>query len=63
MKTTLPIEPLLTVEDVAGILKVSRATVYSLVKDGSLPTVEIGVRKTRFRRADIAALVEEDSHG
>jgi excisionase family DNA binding protein len=58
MRTEIPIEPLLTVDDVRHILRVSRATVYGLVKSGQLNTVNIGIRKTRFRRSDIAALVE-----
>ena len=57
-----PIEPLLTVQDVAEILKVSRATVYGLVKSGQLHTVDLGLRKTRFRRHDIAKLVEGESN-
>jgi excisionase family DNA binding protein len=55
---TPAIEPLLSVSDVAEILGVAKATVYQLVKDGRLATVDIGIRKTRFRRSDIAALVE-----
>jgi excisionase family DNA binding protein len=58
MRTEIPIEPLLTVDDVRHILRVSRATVYGLVKSGQLDTVNIGIRKTRFRRSDIAALIE-----
>jgi len=69
MDTT--IEPLLDVNDVARILKMSRTTVYRLVADEPPPTVEIRlqkktgdrksgrVMKTRFRRSDIAALIGE----
>jgi excisionase family DNA binding protein len=59
MMSEIPIEPLLTVDDVRHILRVSRATVYGLVKSGQLDTVNIGIRKTRFRRSDIAALIED----
>jgi excisionase family DNA binding protein len=52
------IEPLLDVDDVRRILKVSRATIYSLVKDDKLTPVDIGVRKTRFRRSDIQAFID-----
>lgn len=52
--------PLLTVADVAEILKVSRATVYSLVKDGRLRPVDLGLRKTRFRRADVQRFIGEE---
>jgi excisionase family DNA binding protein len=54
-----PIQPLLSVQDVAEILGVSRAAVYSLVKIGQLVTVDIGLRKTRFRKADILRFIGE----
>ncbi len=54
-----PIQPLLSVQDVAEILGVSRAAVYSLVKIGQLVTVDIGLRKTRFRKADIMRFIGE----
>jgi excisionase family DNA binding protein len=63
MRTEIPIEPLLTVDDVRQILPVSRATVYGLVKSGRLDTVNIGIRKTRFRRSDVAALPNSSSMG
>jgi excisionase family DNA binding protein len=48
---------LLTVQDVAELLGVSRATVYGLVKNGDLQPVKLPLRKTRFREEDIAALI------
>lgn len=56
----LPIEPLLTVSDVAAILQVSRAAVYALVAAEKLPTVDVGLRKTRFRRRDVLAFLGEE---
>lgn len=52
------LEPLLTVQDVAGILGVSRATVYALVKAKELAPVPLPIRKTRFRAGDIVALIQ-----
>jgi len=54
------ISPLLTVQDVAEILQVSRATVYGLIQAGKLEPVKLGLRKTRFRRADILRFIGED---
>jgi excisionase family DNA binding protein len=59
-RETPPIEPLLSVADVAEILQVSKATVYALVKDGRLRPVDIGVRKTRFRRTDVERFIGEE---
>lgn len=39
-----PMEPLLTVEQVAGYLHLSRTTVYRLIWSGSLRTVKVGSR-------------------
>jgi excisionase family DNA binding protein len=58
--TTSPIPSLLSVADVAEILGVKRSTVYSLVRDGKLTPVDLPVRKTKFRKADIAAFIGED---
>ncbi len=39
-----PMEPLLTVDQVAAYLHLSRTTVYRLVWSGSLRTVKVGSR-------------------
>ena len=58
MKAFPDLEPLLTVDDVAKLLRISRASVYNLVRTGDLKTVRIGnLRKTRFRKRDIEDLV------
>jgi len=50
---------LLTVEDLAGLLKLSRATVYMLLSDGRLPlTVHKIGRATRFVRAEVESYVQ-----
>jgi excisionase family DNA binding protein len=40
--STVETNSLLTVPEVAGILRVSRATVYRHVADGTLPAVRLG---------------------
>jgi excisionase family DNA binding protein len=57
---TAPLEPLLTVADVAAICRVSRATVYAWVAAGQLKPVDLPARKTRFRRRDVAAFLGEE---
>lgn len=51
-----PLE-LLTVDDVAGLLKVKKSWIYDQVSVGSLPGVKIG-HHLRFRRSAIAAFLE-----
>lgn len=48
---------LFTVEEAADYLRVSRAMVFRLLKDGKLPRAKIGNR-TVIRRSDLDALVE-----
>jgi excisionase family DNA binding protein len=44
--TTQSVAPLLTVEDVAAILQLSRVKVYDLINKNGLPTVKIsGARR------------------
>jgi excisionase family DNA binding protein len=45
-------QPLLTVDDTAAYLRVSRRQVYKLVSCGELRTVRVGER-LRFRPADV----------
>lgn len=47
---------LLTVDEVAGALRLSRRTVYQMVRDGELVAVKFG-RRTLFRQATIDALI------
>jgi excisionase family DNA binding protein len=48
---------LLTVDEVANFLKVSRATVYNLIKQKNLPFVKIG-RSTRFNELAISEWIK-----
>jgi excisionase family DNA binding protein len=43
---------LLTVNEVAGLLRVSRMTVYRMIKEGEMPAVRVG-RGYRLREDDV----------
>lgn len=45
-------DPLLTVGEVAQIMRVSNMTVYRLIKSGQLPAIRVG-KNYRLRRKDI----------
>jgi excisionase family DNA binding protein len=60
-------EPLLTVGEVAGVMRVSNMTVYRLIKSGQLAAIRVG-KNYRIRRSDVdkylnerAVFVEEPS--
>jgi excisionase family DNA binding protein len=53
----VPLEPLLTVSDVARLLRISRSEVYLLVQTGKLAAADVPYRKTLFRPTDIASLM------
>jgi excisionase family DNA binding protein len=48
---------LLTVAEVADMLRVSTMTVYRLIRTGELPAVRVG-RSYRVKRADLDAYLE-----
>jgi excisionase family DNA binding protein len=48
---------LLTVNDLAGMLRIGRAQVYRLVAAGEISTVRVGTR-IRFRPKDVDAYLE-----
>ena len=50
----------LTAEEVAGLLKVTEATVYRWVREGTLPAQRLG-RTLRFRGEDIESVMNQDS--
>lgn len=54
-----PNDPLLTVREVATIMRVSNMTVYRLIRDGSLPATRVG-KNFRIRNADVGSYL--DSH-
>jgi excisionase family DNA binding protein len=51
-------DELLTIEEAANILRVSKVQIYRLWKRGELPVVRMGRRYTRIRRQDINAFIE-----
>jgi len=60
-------EPLLTVGEVASVMRVSNMTVYRLIKSGQLAAIRVG-KNYRIRQSDVdryltdrAVWVEEDA--
>ncbi len=51
-------DELLTVGEVAGLLRVSTMTVYRLIRTGELPAVRVG-RNYRVRRNDLDTYLQE----
>lgn len=51
-------EPLLTVGEVAGLMRVSNMTVYRLIKSGQLGAVRVG-KNYRIRRSDVDRYLDE----
>ena len=45
-------EPLLTVGEVAAVMRVSNMTVYRLIKSAQLPAIRVG-KNYRIRRGDV----------
>jgi excisionase family DNA binding protein len=64
MNNSMPdgLDKLLTVEDVMDILRISRPTLYRLLKSGSLIPVRIG-KRTLFDPTDIRSFVEASKRG
>jgi excisionase family DNA binding protein len=50
-------QELLTIQDVMNIMKVSRSTVYRLMKEGALPCARLRPRLVRFLKKDVDELV------
>jgi len=51
-------EPLLTVGEVAGIMRVSNMTVYRLIKSGQLAAIRVG-KNYRIRQSDLDRYLTE----
>ena len=56
----MELETSMTVQDVAKLVRMSRQTVYNMVKTGAIPHFRVG-NKVRFNRADIEALMQPKS--
>jgi excisionase family DNA binding protein len=57
MARTDPISRLLTVAEVANVIRVSRMTVYRLIRRGQLKAIRVG-RNYRVRSDDLNAYLE-----
>lgn len=53
----MELEQSLTVPEVAKLLRMSRQTIYNMVKTGDIPHFRVG-NKVRFNRADLDALMQ-----
>ena len=49
---------LLTVREAAGLLRISERTLFTLTKDGQIPSVRVG-RGVRYDPGDLASWIEE----
>lgn len=58
-KDTAVLEPLLTSEEVAAILKVTPEFVWSAVHRGHLKAVRLNTRAQRFKQSDVASYIAE----
>ncbi len=53
-----PYGDVLTIDDLSGYLKISKSTLYKLVREGSLPCQKVG-RHWRFRKEAIDFWLEQ----
>jgi excisionase family DNA binding protein len=53
----MELEDALTVPEVAKLLRMSRQTIYNMIRDGKIPHFRIG-NKVRFTRTDLDALMQ-----
>jgi excisionase family DNA binding protein len=60
MARTDPISRLLTVAEVANVIRVSRMTVYRLIRRGQLKAIRVG-RNYRVREDDLNAYLESQA--
>ena len=54
---------LLTVNDVAKILQVSKESVRRYTREGELPSVKLGGKYIRIRQEDLNAFIQEHLEG
>lgn len=53
----MELEASMTVPEVAKLLRMSRQTIYNMIREGRIPHFRIG-SKVRFNRADLDALMQ-----
>ncbi|MDI6894837.1 MAG: helix-turn-helix domain-containing protein [Bacillota bacterium] len=56
-------EELLTFREAQKLLKVSRSTMYRLIRSGLLPVARLGPRSPRFRKEDLEAMLRASMEG
>ena len=56
---TIQEKDFLTVSEVATLLRISKPTIYRLIKEGNLKAVKFSERSTRIKRSDIDNLFKE----
>ena len=52
-------DEVLTVKDVADLLKLNQQTVRNWIDQGSLPAVRVGRRRVRIKRSDLDQFIEQ----
>ena len=52
-------DELLTIDEVAKVLKVHKSHIFRLMKEGELPIVKRGKRYTRILRSDLIAFIQK----
>ncbi len=53
----MELEASMTVPEVAKLLRMSRQTIYNMIREGKIPHFRVGT-KVRFNRADLDALMQ-----
>ena len=53
----MELEASMTVPEVAKLLRMSRQTIYNMIREGRIPHFRVGT-KVRFNRADLDALMQ-----
>ena len=56
----MELEASMTVPEVAKLLRMSRQTIYNMIREGRIPHFRVGT-KVRFNRADLDALMQTKS--
>jgi len=53
---------LMTIKEVAEYLRVSKSTVFRLMRDGELPAIKFSAKRfTRIQRSDLEAFIKRHS--
>ena len=54
-------ETLMTATELADYLRLSKASIYRLSEDGTIPTIRLGIYTIRFKLSDVMKALE--NHG